>query len=310
MPNKTPATNKNNIEFQHVLIKAILESSPDGILVVDDQGYIASYNHRFIEIWELALKHQTLHINIGDKDNPILSMVAQRVRHTNAFLARVKELYEHPELKDHCELELKDGRTLERYSTVLWGDNHQYMGRVWFFRDITSHKKIETTLLELTRHDPLTSIANRRYFFEHSMQEFLRSKRHQIPLCVASIDIDHFKQINDNYGHAAGDEMLKAVCSIILNMLRKTEFLARIGGEEFAILLPDIQLEGAIHLAERIRQVVENNTITINEQEISCTVSIGIAELNPADASIENCLSRADKALYQAKKNGRNRIES
>jgi diguanylate cyclase (GGDEF)-like protein len=313
MTKKTHPPNASSPEFQNALIRAILESSPDGVLVVDGQGVVVSYNHRFLEIWDLVPKHQiskpTSEVSIGTEDLPLLMMVSQQVSDPQSFIARVQELYEHPELNDHRELKLKDGRTIERYSSILWSDNHQYLGRVWFFRDITIQKKIEADLVELARHDPLTCIANRRYFFERANQEFTRAQRSHTSLCIASIDIDHFKRFNDSYGHAVGDEMLKSLCRVSESVLRETDLLARIGGEEFAILMPDTTQEGAIHLAERVRQVVSKNKIRVNEQGISCTVSIGIAKLNPTDNGIEDCLHRADKAMYRAKEKGRNRVE-
>ncbi len=314
MSKKTSEYNGDNPDFQHALIKAILEASPDGVLVVNEQGIIVSYNQRFIEVWELSLHHpmpkNNPNIAIGTIDEPILTMVSNRVSNPQAFLQRIKMLYAHPELSDHCELELKDGRTLERHSRGLWGDAHQYMGRVWFFRDITTQKKIETELVKLTRRDPLTDIPNRRYFLERSLQEFIRVRRYHTPLCVASLDIDHFKKINDQYGHAAGDAMLKSVCRIIEQQLRDTDLFARIGGEEFVILMPDSEMDGALFLSERIRQVVAAHQLFFNNEEISCTMSIGVTMLKPTDDSMEDCLFRADKAMYRAKKNGRNLVES
>ncbi len=312
MPKPAAKAGENDAEFQGSLIRAIHEASPDGILVVNDKGIVVSHNHRFIDIWKLPLdrlKGLQPDTAIGTADAQILSMVLDRVKDSQNFLERVRELYEHPDMNDHCEIELKDDRTLERYSTVLRGDNRQYLGRVWFFRDITSQKKTEAELVELARRDPLTGMANRRYFFERANQEFLRARRYLTPLSIAWMDIDHFKRINDDHGHAAGDEMLKSLFHESQNLLRETELLARIGGEEFAVLMPDTGLEGASHLAERIRQAVAGHTLIFNGQEIRCTISIGIATLRPTDTGIEECLRRADHAMYRAKQQGRNRVE-
>lgn len=312
MPNQAAEASGNNAEFQSSLIRAIHEASPDGILVVNDKGIIVSHNHRFIDIWKLPLDRLPglqPDTAVGAADDPLLSMVLERVRDPKTFLARVRELYDHPDMNDHCEIELKDGRTLDRYSTVLRGDKHQYLGRVWFFRDVTAQKKTETELVELARHDPLTGMANRRYFFERANQEFARARRYLTPLSIAWMDIDHFKRINDDYGHAAGDEMLKSLFRDSQRLLRETELLARIGGEEFAVLMPDTGLQGAHHLAERIRQSVADHTLLFHGQGISCTISIGVATLNSSDQSIEDCLQRADRAMYQAKEHGRNRVQ-
>ena len=131
------------------LLTAIFSASPDGILVVDDKGIIASHNPKFVEIWQLPtgqLRGLEQGTAIGGDDAPILAMVLEKVKEPQAFLARVQELYDDPSLSDQCEIELLDGRTLERHSTVLRNDDGQYLGRVWFFRDITSKKLTEASL--------------------------------------------------------------------------------------------------------------------------------------------------------------------
>ena len=300
-------------EFQGLLAKAIYETSPEGILVVDAAGMVVSHNHQFVEIWQLPqlqLKGIRPVTAIGSADAPLLATVLERVKDQPTFLARVRELYENPKLDDHCEIELKDGRTLERHSTVLRSQDGQYLGRVWFFRDITEQKNHEAALIQLARHDPLTGAANRRYFFERAEQEFMRSRRYQQPLSVNLIDVDYFKKINDQYGHAAGDEVLKHLSLNIRSMLRDADLFARIGGEEFAILMPHTSLIGAHQLAERLRQVTTEKALPCSDQLLHIRFSAGVTQLKAEDQSIEDCIRRADDAMYQAKKNGRNRVEA
>lgn len=302
-----------DFELQNSLIKAIYEASPEGILVVDDKEIIISHNHQFVEIWQIprdylcGLEPNTA---IGLDDAPILSMVLDRVKNKQAFLARVQELYNNPWLNDHCEIELLDGRTLERHSTVLRSSDDRYLGRVWFFRDITLQKLTEATLKELTRQDPLTGVVNRRYFFERANQELSRAKRHSIPLSIAELDVDYFKQINDKNGHAVGDEVLKSICIGGQRLLRKSDIFARIGGEEFVLLMPDTNLDEAVHLAERLRLEIAGSKLSLSSAEVSCTISIGVATLRSTDTCIEDCLLRADSAMYNAKQKGRNRVET
>jgi diguanylate cyclase (GGDEF)-like protein/PAS domain S-box-containing protein len=299
-------------EFQSSLVRAIHEASPDGILVVDDQGIIVSHNRRFVDLLQIPASHlrgSEPDTAIGSSDDPILAAVLERVKDREPFLARVRELYANPQMDDHSEIEMKDGRTLERHSTLLRGRDGQYLGRVWFFRDMTAQKSNESALQELARHDPLTGIANRRYFFELAHQEFARAKRNRAPLCIAELDVDHFKRINDQFGHAAGDEMLKALCQGSQHLIRETELFARMGGEEFVVLLPDTRVDGAQQFAERLRAAVARRKLTVGGKEIGCTISIGVASLRSADTQIEDCLRRADDALYRAKEGGRNRVE-
>jgi diguanylate cyclase (GGDEF)-like protein len=299
-------------EFQSSILRAINEASPDGILVVNEEGLVASHNRRFVEIWRISIDHidkAGSDSAIGADDNPILSAVVERTKDPQAFLARVRELYDNPSMDDHCEIELKDGRTLERHSTMLRGDDNHYFGRVWFFRDITAQKHTEAALKELSRHDPLTGIPNRRYFFERANQELARVKRHWMPMSMCVMDIDHFKRINDQFGDAAGDETLKSFCTTSRRLLREMEFFARIGGEEFAVLAPNTSLDGASRLAERLRQTVADSKLSFEGMEINYAISIGVATLRPADTCVEDCLRRADAAMYRAKHNGRNQVQ-
>lgn len=133
-------------EFQHSLINAIYEASPSGILVVDAKGVILFHNPQFFKVWQLPVPEEKY--AIGHADSSVLSMAIEQVKEPQKFISRVKELYANPDLKDDCEIDLKDGRTLERHSTALRGQQGQYLGRVWFFRDITNRKQAETILRE------------------------------------------------------------------------------------------------------------------------------------------------------------------
>lgn len=160
----------------------------------------------------------------------------------------------------------------------------------------------------LATTDPLTGVFNRRRFFERGKSELARCERYQHPLSLMMLDIDHFKRVNDTYGHAVGDIVLKAFCQACTAQVRATDTMARIGGEEFAILLPEASLEQAHQLAERIRIAIENLEVVNENHKIHFTVSIGLSEWSPQNHSIEALLEVADRALYQAKQSGRNRV--
>ncbi len=158
--------------------------------------------------------------------------------------------------------------------------------------------------------DSLTGVVNRRYFQERLLEEVERSRRYNEPFTLFMIDIDDFKVLNDRYGHLAGDEVLRKVAHVIRDVVRSIDVVARFGGEEFTVILPNTRKKASIVTAERIRTGVElarfmNGRIPPEE---SLTVSIGIAEF-PTDASvIEDIIDKADKALYMAKAKGKNRI--
>ncbi|WP_185827567.1 sensor domain-containing diguanylate cyclase [Halomonas nitroreducens] len=297
-------------EFEASLITAIHEASPDGILVVDDQSRIVSHNQRLFEVFDIDPAAITGTDDDGDlaglPERRLMALALQRILEPAEFLSRVEELYADPALEDHCEIELVDGRTLERHSKALRGPHGRHLGRVWFFRDITERKEVEHRLEALSRRDPLTGVANLRYFFERAADEYARVRRSGGDCSLLMLDLDHFKRINDHWGHATGDEVLKAFCDTVRDSLREVDLLGRLGGEEFAVLLPDTDREGAARVAERLRRRVEQHPVPQDSQVIPYTVSCGVATLRPDDDSAEAVLRRADDALYRAKAAGRN----
>ncbi|EDZ62889.1 diguanylate cyclase [Sulfurimonas gotlandica GD1] len=171
--------------------------------------------------------------------------------------------------------------------------------------EIQSHQRENVKLEVMAFIDPLTGAVNRRKFEELSMQELERSNRYNSDLSFLMLDIDHFKSINDTYGHAAGDEILKHFASICLDMARSLDIVARVGGEEFVVMLPETTIDGAYIFAERFRKEIYTSEVTVDEQIIKYSVSIGIAILDN-DKDVKDILQRADKALYKAKESGRN----
>ncbi|MFD2264651.1 diguanylate cyclase [Lacibacterium aquatile] len=161
-------------------------------------------------------------------------------------------------------------------------------------------------LLELATRDALTGLHNRRHFFELGQREFDRSRRASKPCALLLFDIDHFKAVNDTYGHATGDDVIRGIAEIACDMTRRTDIAARVGGEEFVILLPDTGLEAAALVGEKLRRAIE--AAPYGTRSLHATVSIGIAEAEAADVNLSDTLARADIALYQAKREGRNRL--
>lgn len=169
-------------------------------------------------------------------------------------------------------------------------------------------KELIQELERLAHTDSLTGVWNRRYLFTLVEQEFNRSCRYHRPFTVIIIDIDYFKKINDTYGHAIGDEVLIVMTQTVLNGLRNVDFLGRIGGEEFLAYLPETDLDAAVKTSERIRKTFEKLVISAQGQQISITLSIGVATQKLGDETANVIIQRADKALYRAKKLGRNRV--
>lgn len=188
-------------------------------------------------------------------------------------------------------------------------DQGKISGAVIAFQDITELKNLHKQLENQARFDSLTGLPNRRYLLENIYKEFDRIKRHHTKAILIMADLDKFKSINDKYGHAIGDQVLKLFAQLMVNNLRTSDIFGRFGGEEFVIVLTETDLDHGKMLAERFRHNISEQTLKINEHLVKFTVSLGIVELNAETENIEVALAQADKALYQAKERGRNRIE-
>ena len=176
-------------------------------------------------------------------------------------------------------------------------------------RDISERLRVETELRRLATTDSLTGLPNRRQFLTVGETELARLHRYARPLGVLMMDVDHFKAINDTHGHAAGDQALITLATICREELRDTDHLGRLGGEEFAILLPETPLPRTVEVAERLRQRLGAAFVKRpSGGAFRFTVSIGVTDGRHGDRSIERALARADHALYQAKRSGRNRV--
>lgn len=167
---------------------------------------------------------------------------------------------------------------------------------------------VNDKLQALAHIDPLTGIGNRRDFEMRAQRELARAQRYQRPLSLLSLDVDHFKRINDTHGHAVGDEVLRALARVANQELRENDLLARFGGEEFVALLPDTTLDEALVVAERMRGALGACCVLSGEAGIRFTVSVGVAQLADGSSELTSLLKAADKALYQAKQKGRNQV--
>jgi diguanylate cyclase (GGDEF)-like protein len=163
-------------------------------------------------------------------------------------------------------------------------------------------------IYRLTTIDGLTQVFNRRYFLEQLDREVSRAKRYRRELSLIMFDLDHFKQVNDSYGHLAGDYVLKQLATVIKGKIRREDIMARYGGEEFAIILPEIDATNTVQFAEKIRKLVEKTTFRFEDAKITVTVSIGVATCRDTDDAAL-LIKRADENLYEAKSAGRNLVK-
>ncbi len=177
-------------------------------------------------------------------------------------------------------------------------------------RDMSEVAVYEKKLIELTQRDPLTGIFNRRCLNHFIQEELYRFKRYRRPFSVLMIDLDHFKEVNDRFGHLFGDEMLKVVSSSMASSMRRLNHLARYGGEEFCCVLPETDSTGAVVVAEKLRKLIEGLCFFSDRLQVKVTASFGSVTVTENLEDADLILEKADQALYQAKEEGRNRVVS
>ena len=201
------------------------------------------------------------------------------------------------------DLAMTDGTTMRCHLAVLPDG-----GRMLIYSDVTDIVRNAKELERLATTDGMTGIYNRRHFLTLADHEWTRSRRHGRPISFLMIDIDCFKSINDNFGHQVGDEMIVHLAYLAHSCKREGDVLARIGGEEFALLLPDTDLPEAQIVAERLRNEVAARSLVVRSRSIPATVSIGVANLVSTMSDVSDLMKAADQALYDAKRAGRNRV--
>ena len=293
-----------NRAIREALLAATLESTGEGILACDDQRVLA-FNKRFVDMWKLDLESlrdvATVRAHIAKNTDPLSSLASN-----------ANEMFIGVDGETVDVLELLDGRVFERWSRPQLVQN-EIVGRVWSFRDITAQRKAEAALRaseakmrDLAIRDGLTGLYNRRHIFEQLEEAIRRSLADGEHLTVALIDIDHFKKINDNLGHLAGDAVLRDFARHLDQRLRGSDLVGRYGGEEFVIVLRGAPAEAARKVLEQVRRALGDRPE--NAELPRYTFSAGVAALGVDGGTPTEILAKADERLYEAKRAGRDRI--
>ncbi len=290
---------------REAILHNITESAQDAIVMMDPTGCISFWNPAAEQIFGYTRQEA-----LGQNLHQLLAPERYHAAHHKAFPAFLntgrgnavgKTLGLHAWRKDGVEIAVA-------VSLSAFQIQNQWYA-VGILRDETERNAQELELRRLAITDPLTGLANRRHFLTQVERELDRFKRYAQPATLLMLDLDHFKQVNDNYGHATGDAVLKHFATLAGQVLRKIDLLGRLGGEEFAALLPDTTLIGAYPLAERLRGIMMESPTETAAGSVGFTVSIGVALFAPDDQDANAILIRADRALYRAKHRGRNRVE-
>lgn len=286
------------LALERLRLRTLLQHFPGGVLIVDSEGSVVFVNEQTSVLLNVGIRagdlegldRKQLAAVIGEQAQQWLEQAQSKATLENfhpAVICASRGTY--------IEIEYLDIR-----------DDQQMLGSVWLLRDVTQRKQEAMKLRELASTDSLTGLPNRRCFLEAF--ELLKQKdvHGQSPSVVLMLDIDHFKRLNDAHGHTVGDNVLIHAAQIIRNCLRDEDLPARLGGEEFAVLLPNVGLEIGYQIAERVRKQIEDSPFEADQKQLEFTISIGLSELDPHD--VERSLRRADRALYAAKAQGRNKV--
>ncbi len=284
------------------LTQATLDSSGSGILVFDQELNVLLHNRRLVELFELPANW---HNNI---DKRPLDMLTQKMSDASPFLSALENMVESPFESMNVVIDLNQGLTLDCLITSYRVEGKEF-GWLLAFRDVTERNKAEAKLRELAITDSLTGVFNRRHFYYVAQTELERSHRYDREMAIILLDIDHFKWVNDSFGHLVGDQVLQALASRCRSNLRVFDSIGRFGGEEFIILLPETGINEALHIAERLRHAVETISIATPKGRATITISLGVSFFEPGKpVSLDHLVDYADKAMYQAKEMGRNRV--
>jgi diguanylate cyclase (GGDEF)-like protein len=297
------------------------------IAIVDDDAAI----RRLLNFYMTRAGYETIECTTGEEAREMLSTSAWDLAILDRRLPDLDGVVLAHELKSNRELRA-------RYVIMLTGEDDQeakveglelgaddYITKPFQYPELLARIRAGKRIVELQKElidankrlellsitDGLTRLYNHRYFQDELARAFEESQRYDRPLSLAIVDIDFFKKVNDTYGHAVGDEVLKCVSNVFRESVRATDLVARYGGEEFAVMMPETELDDAITFAEKIRSIVESTTADTQAGPLKVTVSIGVsaAPLTKVRTAKE-LVVHADKALYRAKKSGRNRVEA
>ncbi|MDE3272526.1 sensor domain-containing diguanylate cyclase [Pseudoalteromonas sp. G4] len=290
---------QSKVEDQNKLLDIVLDNVAAHIYMKDDSREFIYVNAKVSELFGLPVEQI-----IGAKEQDILPPEMAAHFHesdSELFVSGVKQTIEETVSDD-------DGNTRHYLSVKVPFEQHGRKSLIGFSTEVTELYQLKEQFRKQANTDYLTNLYNRRYFVETAEREFKRAERSNAPFALMSLDIDHFKKINDKHGHPIGDVVLQSFATSLSANLRDEDVLARIGGEEFAILLPNTPFEKAQMVAERIREYQASNPIKTEKGDILAKVSIGLVMKASDDINFETMFKRVDKALYQAKEQGRNRV--
>ena len=291
------------------LIHEAIQNTPDGIGIFDPEDRLVFTNAALADVFSMSAD-QSIGLSFGDLIRHLYKVGGGINLETDDIEQWLHEAFKNRRSSSFrsFQTDTSDGRWLQ-LTEQLTDDGHMFV----YFTDITEQKRVEAKLQglsnklkELAETDELTGLNNRRNFLYLAEKELRRCQRLGQRVALLLMDIDYFKQINDSYGHQQGDYVLRHISDELQKALREYDVLGRIGGEEFALLIPQVQSKRAFMIAERLREIVAAIVFDDPLAEVRVSISVGVASCATADEPINSLIGRADKALYEAKHSGRN----
>jgi diguanylate cyclase len=291
---------------ERMRLTALLETVSLGILFVDRDRRVVYINQTCADMWQLGERSEV----IGMRDDVLLQKTAPLRIDTDAYQQHVEDVIAQRDKGKgaHYDIHFVDGRVLREHSSVVpAADGGRLIGRVWIYEDITEALRAQEQLIELAERDSLTNLYNRRRFHEDLARQLAETARRGDALGLILFDLDGFKDINDSFGHHAGDHVLQRVASELSQVTRRHELLFRLGGDEFAILAVQPSTDSLTHLAGRVVSKVASLSFEFDGLVASVTISLGIAMTPVNGHDAEALIHAADQAMYRAKHEGKNR---
>jgi diguanylate cyclase (GGDEF)-like protein/PAS domain S-box-containing protein len=290
---------ETRLEHAHILLKTLMESSPSGIILVDADRRIISYNHKFADMWNVSTE-----VMEGGDFRQILAHASDLIKDDPTAPEQARGIMPDSNLDAQHEIETTDGRWIERHTVPVRTPGDGPVGWAWFFRDVTKQRRVLTEAVRMARYDHLTGLANRAALFEWLQRSIARGRERDEGFAIFCLDLDNFKDVNDTLGHLIGDQLLVSVADRLGRLVRDADLVSRPGGDEFAIVAAGIRTATeAAMLADRfIREV--SAPYLIDGHQIYTSVSIGIELFGRGIVDERSLLSHADMALYQAKAAG------
>lgn len=302
---RVSGTDTTNIKYANERINILsqaIEQSPVSIVITDLEGRIEYVNRKFTEITGYSNEEV-----IGNNPRILKSDYNSKEYYKKLWT----NVLDGKEWQGQFKNKKKNGEYYWESARIspIYNSEGKIEKIIAIKEDISERKRLENELKMQARTDDLTGLSNRRFFVEAVEHELIRSKRYSKECAFLMLDIDHFKQVNDNFGHAIGDIAIRKISEVFIETVRKIDILGRIGGEEFGILLVETNFENAVIVAERIRTNVENiNLFDDKGNKVKLSISIGISKFTNERDSFEELMIASDMALYKAKNEGRNRV--